>query len=159
TSCGRILDAVSAILGICHERTYEGEPAMKLEAIASKGKEVLNLEPQFTEQVINTGNLVQLIFENVGRFRVEDLAYLAESYVSRSQAEFAVEKALENNVKTVGLSGGVAYNEHIATTIQQIVEKNGLNFVYHQRIPAGDGGTSFGQATVAGFKVFKAGTC
>ncbi|MGD8546075.1 MAG: carbamoyltransferase HypF, partial [Candidatus Bathyarchaeota archaeon] len=50
TSCGRILDAVSAILGICHERTYEGEPAMKLEAIASKGKEVLNLEPQFTEQ-------------------------------------------------------------------------------------------------------------
>jgi hydrogenase maturation protein HypF len=132
---------------------------MKLEAIASKGKEVLNLEPQFTEQVINTGNLVQLIFENVGRFRVEDLAYLAESYVSRSQAEFAVEKALENNVKTVGLSGGVAYNEHIATTIQQIVEKNGLNFVYHQRIPAGDGGTSFGQATVAGFKVFKAGTC
>ncbi|MGQ9539027.1 MAG: carbamoyltransferase HypF, partial [Candidatus Bathycorpusculaceae bacterium] len=30
TSCGRVLDAVAAVLGICYERTYEGEPAMKL---------------------------------------------------------------------------------------------------------------------------------
>ena len=31
---GRVLDAVAAVLGLCFERTYEGEPAMKLESTA-----------------------------------------------------------------------------------------------------------------------------
>ena len=38
TSTGRILDAVSSLLGICYERTYEGEPALKLESAALNGK-------------------------------------------------------------------------------------------------------------------------
>ena len=38
SSCGRILDALAALLDICWERTYEGEPAMKLESCATKGK-------------------------------------------------------------------------------------------------------------------------
>ena len=37
TSMGRVLDAVSALLGICHHRSYEGEPAMKLESVARRG--------------------------------------------------------------------------------------------------------------------------
>ncbi len=37
SSTGRVLDAASALLGICRERTYDGEPAMKLEAAAVGG--------------------------------------------------------------------------------------------------------------------------
>ena len=37
SSTGRVLDAASALLGICRERTYDGEPAMKLEAAAAGG--------------------------------------------------------------------------------------------------------------------------
>jgi len=33
-----VLDAISSILDICHERTYEGEPALRLEALASEGR-------------------------------------------------------------------------------------------------------------------------
>ncbi len=33
SSTGRVLDAASALLGCCRERTYDGEPAMKLEAV------------------------------------------------------------------------------------------------------------------------------
>ncbi len=40
SSAGRFLDAVSALLGICDERTYEGEPAMRLESAAVKGKPI-----------------------------------------------------------------------------------------------------------------------
>src|SRR5208337_1478145 len=37
SSAGRVLDAVSALLGVCYRRTYEGEPAMKLESFAFRG--------------------------------------------------------------------------------------------------------------------------
>lgn len=36
SSMGRLLDAASAILGICHSATYEGEPAIMLEAAAHR---------------------------------------------------------------------------------------------------------------------------
>ena len=36
SSTGRVLDAASALLGICRERTYDGEPAMKLEISRSR---------------------------------------------------------------------------------------------------------------------------
>ncbi|MDD3933505.1 MAG: carbamoyltransferase HypF, partial [Methanoculleus sp.] len=38
SSTGRVLDAAAALLGICRERTYDGEPAMKLESAACAGR-------------------------------------------------------------------------------------------------------------------------
>lgn len=151
SSCGRILDAVSAIIGICHERTYEGEPAMKLEAAAIGGEDVLNLKPKIEGDTINTTHMINHVFQNVPKLRIRDLAFSTQNYIAKSMGKLAVEKALELGVKDIGFSGGVAYNEQISVTIQRIVEKNGLNFVFHRHVPAGDGGISFGQAVVAGF--------
>ena len=150
TSCGRVLDAVSAILGTCYERTYEGEPAMKLESAALGGKDVLNLEPQLRENVIDTTLLVHEIFNQKGSHSVADLAYSAQSYLARSLAKLAVEEAERLNVDHIGFSGGVAYNEHITVTIKRIVEGKGFKFLIHNRVPPGDGGISFGQTIVAG---------
>jgi hydrogenase maturation protein HypF len=152
TSCGRVLDAVSAILGICYERTYEGEPAMKLESTALKGKDVLNLTPRFDGQVLDTTFLVHEIFTKKNSFSVADLACSAQSYLAKGLAQLAVKEAERLNVNHIGFSGGVAYNEHITVTIRRAVERAGFRFLVHQKIPAGDGGTSFGQAIVAGFQ-------
>jgi len=153
SSCGRVLDAVSAILGICYERTYEGEPAMKLEAAAIGGKDVLKLKPKIEGEVIETSDMVYTIFENVGKLNVGDLAYSAQQYLARSLAELAIEKALELGVKHIGFSGGVACNEQMTLTIQRMVEDNGLTFVFHRAVPPGDGGISFGQTIMACFKL------
>jgi len=59
TSAGRFLDAVTAWLGIAQARTYEGEPAMRLEAAASGGiahPEVVKLMVVEIELAFNTGN-------------------------------------------------------------------------------------------------------
>jgi hydrogenase maturation protein HypF len=151
TSCGRVLDAISAILGICYERTYEGEPAMKLESAALEGKDRLNLALHYNEKVLDTTFLVHEIFTKKDNFSVADLAFSAQSYLARGLAQLAIEKAEQLQVKHIGFSGGVAYNEHIISTIRKVVEKDNFRFIVHQKVPAGDGGTSFGQAVVAGF--------
>jgi hydrogenase maturation protein HypF len=152
TSCGRVLDAVSAMLGICYSRTYEGEPAMKLESTAMKGKDVLNLAPKVKGNILDTTFLVSEIFSNKDKVSAADLARSSQAYIARGLAQMAVEEAMRLQVKYIGFSGGVAYNEHIASSIRKNVEKEGFKFLVHNKIPAGDGGTSFGQAIVAGFQ-------
>ena len=152
TSCGRILDAVSAMLGICSQRTYEGEPAMKLESKALEGRDRLNLSPKIEGNVLDTTFLVQEIFANRDKFSVADLACSTQSYLARGLSQLAVEQANQLQVKNVGFSGGVAYNDYITDKIRKNVKKEGLRFLVHKKIPPGDGGTSFGQAIVAGYK-------
>jgi hydrogenase maturation protein HypF len=151
TSCGRVLDAVSAVLGVCYERTYEGEPAIKLESAAIRGKDVLNMEPVIEGEVLGTSQMLHEIFENQGKSSVADLAYSAHTYLARGLASLAVAKALEQGVKAVGFSGGAACNQILAKIIRQTVEVAGLRFIVHESIPAGDGAVSFGQTVVGGF--------
>jgi len=154
TSCGRVLDAVAAVLGICYGRTYEGEPAIKLESAAIKGEDALKLQPIIKSNTLDTTQMLCEIFENREKQSRADLAYSAHTYLAKGLAALAVEKALENNTKTVGFSGGTACNEILALTMRKIVEAEGLRFLVHDAVPPGDGGLSFGQAVVGGFFQF-----
>lgn len=151
TSCGRVLDAVSATLGVCYERTYEGEPAMKLESLAIKGRDVLNLKPELKGNTINTTLLVNEVFSKRGNHSVPDLACSAQSYLARTLAQLAVEEADRLGVGAIGFSGGVAYNEHMTLTMRRVVEESGFKFLVHSLVSPGDGGVSFGQAMVGVF--------
>jgi hydrogenase maturation protein HypF len=146
TSCGRILDAVSAVLGVCYERTYQGEPAVKLESAAIGGRDALEVEPQISNGVLSTTAIVQAVFEARNRLSIADLAYSTQSYLARGLATLAVEAARRRGVDAIGFSGGVAYNRHIALMIEKEVEESDLRFFVHEALPAGDGGVSFGQA-------------
>ena len=125
---------------------------MKLESAALEGKDLLNLAPRFNGKVLDTTFLVHEIFTKKDRFSAADLACSAQSYLARGLAQLAVKETERLQVKHIGFSGGVAYNEHITATIRKAVEKEGFRFLVHHKIPAGDGGTSFGQAIVAGFQ-------
>jgi hydrogenase maturation protein HypF len=151
TSCGRVLDAVAAVLGICYERTYEGEPAMKLESAAIKGKDVLRLEPIVKGNVLDTTELLVNVFENHTKFSVADLAYSAHAYLGEGLGLLAADAASKSGVENVGFTGGSAVNEILATLMRNAVESAGLRFVVHEAVPSGDGGVSFGQAVVGGF--------
>lgn len=148
SSCGRVLDAISALLDICHLMSYEGEPAMKLESIARNGKDVLKIEPVIKNGVIETKEIFLNILENMKK-RKEDLAYSAEQYIADSLATLAIEKANEKGTKNIVLAGGCAYNEHILTEIEKKVKKEGYKFFINSMLPCGDGGISFGQAVIA----------
>ena len=154
TSCGRVLDAVAALLGVSYERSYEGEPAMKLESAAIKGEDVLSLKPILHGDTLDTTTMLRSIFEATGKFSTGDLAYSAHVYLAKGLASLAVQKALALGVKEVGFSGGAACNQILASVMRKVVDEAGLRFVVHEAVPAGDGGISFGQAVIGGFSHF-----
>ena len=151
SSCGRFLDGVSALLDICYYRSYEGEPAMKLESFASRGRDVIEIEPLIHGNEIKVKEIFEYFFENLGKYRREDMAYAAEKYIALSLAEIALEKAEEEGVKSIGISGGCAYNDFIVSEISRLIRERGFDFYQNERIPCGDGGVSFGQGIYYSF--------
>lgn len=149
SSCGRILDAVAAILDVAHERTYEGEPALKLEAAAEQGRYALNLEPVINGDRLLTKPLLESIYESFEKEKTEDLAYSAHIYLARGLALQALQEAERLQVRHIGFTGGVAYNRWITREISQVLERHGYRLLLQREAPCGDGGISLGQAYVA----------
>jgi hydrogenase maturation protein HypF len=155
SSCGRVLDAVSCLLRICDERTYEGEPAIKLEAAAAQGdaREV-ELEPAIERMggkpTLDTSKLLLDILSGLkARVPRKHLAAAAQLAVARGLASIAADTALSKGIKTVGASGGVFYNRAITVAVRREIEGNELRFVQHEILPPGDGCISTGQAVAA----------
>ncbi|WEU40740.1 MAG: carbamoyltransferase HypF [Candidatus Odinarchaeum yellowstonii] len=146
TSAGRFLDCISAIIGLCYYRSYDGEPAIKLESAGYKGKPVLDLPPILEGNKLKIREFVKEVFKNREKYRKSDLAYSAMNYLGKGLAELAIRLCHKQNTKYIGLSGGVAYNEIITSIIKKTVEKEGFNLITHKFTPPGDGGLSFGQA-------------
>ncbi|MEM2910365.1 MAG: carbamoyltransferase HypF [Nitrososphaerota archaeon] len=153
SSAGRVLDSVAAILGTCYERTYEGEPAMKLESAAIGGSDILGLKPEIKGKVLKTKCMVESIAEIVMKGpdsrKVRDLAFSAQNYLASGLAELALEIAAKEGIRSIAFTGGVAYNEQITATIRRKVETRGLKFYMNTKVPPGDGGLSLGQAVIA----------
>ena len=148
TSCGRVLDAISALLGICYEKTYEGEPAMRLEATSLSGSD-LHLKPKLERDTLDTSYLLNWVANNRHKERKEDLALTGELYLARGLAEMACEMAKEEGVREIGFSGGVAYNEPMSFAIEKTVKNRGFNLLVNQKVPSGDGGLALGQCYYA----------
>ncbi len=154
SSTGRILDAISAVLQICGERTYEGECAMKLESSAYNGHENINIPVKIKKMngldVLDTSKiLLSVLNEKLSGKKINDIALAGQKAVSVGLAELAINAADRVGVNVIGGSGGVFYNEAISSSIKETVESAGYNFIQHKNSCAGDGSVSMGQAAVA----------
>ncbi|WP_306052104.1 carbamoyltransferase HypF [Natronococcus wangiae] len=153
SSAGRFLDAVAALLGVCGERRYEGEPAMKLEALAVDGTPV-GIGVPFGRvdgrPVVDTPGLFAALVDLLesGRSRAR-VAATAQDALARGLATIAVDAAAERSREAVALTGGVAYNDRIATRVRERVTDAGFEFLGNERVPPGDGGIAYGQVAVA----------
>ena len=155
SSTGRVLDAISCLLGICNRRTYEGEPAMKLESAAALGDPTevelsVVIKKENDRYALDTTTLLTEIL-NALRKRVprKHIAASAQQAVARGLGAMAVKAAESTGIRTIGVSGGVFYNDTITRTIHSMVEEHGYRFISHREVPPGDGGLSVGQAALA----------
>jgi hydrogenase maturation protein HypF len=156
SSMGRVLDAVSCHLGAGTVRTYEGEPAIRLERFLEEGAPAMEVPVSIDKadgrrQVRTLPALRWLFGSQLADDTMADTAVSVVRPIAEALARAACDAAQERGLDRVGLTGGVAYSLPIAGWMEDVVTGRGLRFVWHGHIPAGDGGISPGQAVAAGW--------
>ena len=155
TSTGRVLDAAAALLGVCRERTYDGEPSMVLEAYAARGTpqplEVRTVSGRNGAAVLLTSDILRGVRAMIKRgVSVPYTAATMQTALAKGIAELALRSAEKTGISTAALSGGVAINRSIRETILAELADAGVRCLTNPRYPFGDGCISCGQVITAG---------
>jgi hydrogenase maturation protein HypF len=150
TSMGRLLDAVAALCGVRAVCTYEGQAAIELEALADRSHRGAYDLPVSEDGVLDARPLIRAaaadVADGVGPAIVSARAHHA---VAQATARTCAQLAGRHATRTVVLSGGVFQNRILLEETVAALEQAGLQALVAQRLPANDGGISFGQAAVA----------
>jgi hydrogenase maturation protein HypF len=154
SSMGRLFDAVSSLLGVCQEVSYEGQAAVELEHIARRGRPDRRLEFGVDGGVLDPIPVIRGLVE--GLRAGESPADLAVSFhiaVIRATAAAAGACARAAAIATVGLTGGVFVNRMLLNGLRNTLSDNGFDVLSHRILPCNDGGLALGQAVIAAAQV------
>lgn len=164
SSMGRLFDAATAILGICGQATYEGEPAIELEAAAWRALSSESACPtgniagfSVTESsrpdachVLNSRSLIEALLEGIrAGVPADRLALDFHVAVARSSAHIASDICVREGIDTVALSGGVFMNRLLLQLLTRELKSAGLAVLVPHTVPVNDGCIAYGQAAVA----------
>lgn len=156
TSAGRLFDAVSAVLGICRESSYEGEAAAKLQFAAERFAFEEDVEER-TEMFWKDGIFrlpTDALFRNITEMKLqgypnEELAYRFHRGLAHLITEGCITASEENGIKCCALSGGVFQNQLLSEMCEKELRNKGFCVLTHHMVPANDGGLALGQAVAA----------
>lgn len=147
SSCGRLFDAVSALLGIQYVAQYEGQAAMKLESLVTTPK---SLEKGWKIEANNL-NLLPTIEYLLNCNSVEG-ANIFHGTLIAALTEWIKYWAKKLQIKKVLLGGGCFLNQILAEGLVKSLVANDLIPLLPVQLPPNDGGLSLGQAWVVGNK-------
>ena len=159
SSAGRLFDAISAILGICLEISYEAQAAIELESVADplvSRAHPYSIEDAGGEILVDPGPIVRSVLDDVARgVPAEEIAGAFHNTVVDFCRDAAVRLAESAGIGTVVLSGGVFQNRLLLRKLTAALEESGLCVVLHRQVPTNDGGVSLGQAVVANARAMR----
>ena len=146
SSCGRLFDAVSAILGIRLETTYEGQAAIELEAVAAPG--ITEPYPYSIDAgIIDYRETIRAIARDDSPREVRSARF--HNTVSAAIAEACRRMHQRDRLTDVCLSGGTFQNAYLLSRTAQLLRAAGFRVFMHSAVPPNDGGLSLGQAVIA----------
>lgn len=164
SSMGRLFDAATAILGICGQATYEGEPAIELEAAAWRAldSEIAHFpddnagysasDPSWLDgpYVLDQKALFEALLGGIeAGAPANRLALDFHVGIARSSARIASDICVHEGIDTVALSGGVFMNRLLLQLLARELKSAGLTVLVPHTVPVNDGCIAYGQAAVA----------
>ncbi len=165
SSCGRLFDAVAALLGVRLESEFEGQAAMELEALSvsagNKGERADEARESWSAEISRRDGLVIIENKPFIRWMLHEIQQgtpavtLAMDFHRWLIAGFACavqQIAATSPIRTIVLSGGCLQNRIIMEGLFQALEENGFQVYTGEEIPVNDGGISLGQAVIGGLR-------
>lgn len=152
SSCGRLFDAVSALLGIKQEINYDAQAAIELEmqaAASEKSFSEFDL-PETVKGALNTDYIISQIINRItDNEPVEDIALwfhhaLVEIFISAAKSA-----RTDTGINKVALSGGVYMNRLFFSYMLKRLTEESFTVLLHKELPANDGGLALGQLLIA----------
>ena len=158
SSCGRLFDAVAAILGICLENTYEGQGAVELAAALPEellhnpagqaewrpySFELADGEIRFNEA------LASIVDEQKSSGPVSSIVLRFHQTLVSIVVQAVDSAARITGCRQVVLSGGTWQNQYLFVWAKKLLLERGYRVLYHRQTPANDGGIALGQAMIA----------
>ena len=160
SSCGRLFDAVAAVVLGRGVVAYEAQAAIELEGVCVD--EPYELGSGYTLELLhgdwNARKPATISAKPLWKELLNDLragvhkSRIAARYHAGIAAAFigAAKSARENSgIEKVALSGGCLHNRRLARLLHAGLEEEGFQVFQHRAVSPGDGGLSYGQAVAA----------
>jgi hydrogenase maturation protein HypF len=168
SSCGRLFDAVAALLGIRLKVSYEGQAAMELEALAKKARrnswleDILpywhsNLLPFLSETEgkweISCPEFVKVVLDEIARGNAPaDIALRFHNLLISTLTRLIGILAQQTGIRQVVLAGGCMQNSLLLEGLLHTLKTINLQVFTGNMLPVNDGAVSFGQTIIGGLR-------
>ena len=151
SSMGRLIDGVSAILGIRDVNTYEGQAAMELEALAgmTKADGCAPYIMPFRNNRIDWRPMIDMILQDIEAGA--DRSVIAFRFL-KTLAALVIDSARHLQVSRIAISGGVFQNALLNTLIRDRLEP-GMTLYTHIHLSPNDECIAFGQVALHHLKM------
>ena len=155
SSCGRLFDAVSALIGTRGKIDYEAQAAIEMEMAADAGE-----RGSYPFAILEKDGVNIVRLEALFRAIIQDIENdVSQSRIAmkfhRTMADMVVQMcqrlAQRSGINRVALSGGVFQNRLLLRLMVAALEEAGFEVLTHSKVPTNDGGVSLGQAVIANF--------
>jgi hydrogenase maturation protein HypF len=153
SSCGRLFDAVAAMLGLRREVTFEGQAAIELEAVAHPSEtKHYNFAIQTTTEVFEIDFRKAMHQIAAGLRAREDISVIAARFhntVADAVDLTCLLLGKMTGIDRICLSGGTFQNVRLTEQVNNLLTQSGFKVYLHRRVPPNDGGVALGQAAIA----------
>jgi hydrogenase maturation protein HypF len=158
SSCGRLFDAVAALIGIRQQVNYEAQAAIELEmAIIPSAEETgypLKLVPDGDNWIMSSRPLFEALIEDLRRsVPISAISRRFHNGLVEGFVKLATILRTKTALNRVCLSGGTFHNAYLSRRLETRLSEAGFQVFTQKEVPAGDGGLSLGQALVAARKL------
>lgn len=154
SSCGRLFDAVAALIGVRNSISYEGQAAIELEALAECGTPSAPYPYLVHEgdcRSVDFGPMFSAICADLaGGREAADIARAFHQTIAEVVVDLCKGIRGESGIARVVLSGGVFQNRLLTEEVADLLVGTGFQVYCHRLVPPNDGGLALGQAVIAG---------
>jgi hydrogenase maturation protein HypF len=148
TAVGRLFDAAAALLGLCRQVSYEGEAAIRMEALCAG---LVLPAPVPLPMACDANGIWRSDWTPLARAMLDGCldvtarAALFHASLAQTLCDQAIAVRNDSGVARVGLSGGVFQNRVLTAQVQALLTAAGFEVLIPVRLPVNDAGISYGQ--------------